>query len=728
MAIFKQSNSAFTKYLIWYGDCESEATNYDLTSNSAIKMVVQHNQSGEGVRVFNSALLSFLNDFTELKTGHVYDITLKKGDSEFEIDGAVHTYLELSSQRKVTSNCSVEPTPTPIPSGCCGGKDYSIEITAGSDENESINQVSVKGQPSATLCWDALTGFSSPTTYLVALGDIPVTTSGYQLTLTADTNDSLFRIKTEDKCYEGLLKDSAPEITVFNEVQLNEPTPTPVNETPTPLDETPTPVQPTPTPTQTPTPRVTPTPNIADDCCVGMEYSLKLVNGTSDGKINEVNITSGNADGTMCWKTLTGVFVIPKEYTISLQSSVDEPSFSDGGISVAITGNFTDNKFRFTKSDTGICYEGVLGELAPTPNVFLPVSTDDVTPTPNLLECCDDSKTQVPLGGSTKGVALQDAIHSSAELCFESLNDTPGGSTSTFYCKLENGDYVCRVAISLADGLDAIKDNIFRLNMGDNCYEADFTGFKDQDFGPVMKLISSSEQTPTPTPTPDVGVDFTKLTQEFENSSQSVRDQISFTGQIVKVDLEGGFYGIELPSVSGGGKYLPVNIQTELSENETKEIQVTAGFTRTDLVGIHMWGTYAYITTYEIKNVGINPPDEETPTPTPDVSTNPVSCCADDAIKVAKGESLKGVALQDATGSSAELCFVSLNDTPGGSTSTFYCKLENGDYVCRVAISLADGLDAIKDNIFRLNMGDNCYEADFTGFKDQDFGPVMKLI
>ena len=481
MAIFKQSNSAFTKYLIWYGDCESEATKYDLTSNSAIKTVVQYNQTGEGVRVFNSALLSFLNDFNELTTGHVYDITLKKGDSEFQIDGAVHTYLELSSQRKVTSNCSVDPTPTPIPTGCCGNTDYSIQITAGSDENESINQVSIKGQPSATLCWDALTGFSSPATYLISLGDGTYDNGGYQLTLTAEANDSVFRIKTEDKCYEGLLKDTAPAIIVFNEVQVNEPTLTP---TPTPT-QTPTPhLEPTPTPVQP-----TPTPNIADDCCVGMDHSLKVVNGTTNGKLNEVNISSGNADGTMCWKTLTGVFVIPKEYTISLQSSADEPSFSDGGISVAITGNFTDNKFRFTKNDTGVCYEGVLGELAPTPNVFLPVSTDDVTPTPNLLECCDDNKTQVPLGGSTKGVALQDAIHSSAELCFVSLNDTPGGSTSTFYCKLENEDYVCRVAISLADGLDAIKDKIFRLNMNGNCYEADFTGFKDQEFGPVFKVI-----------------------------------------------------------------------------------------------------------------------------------------------------------------------------------------------------------------------------------------------
>ena len=46
--------------------------------------------------------------------------------------------------------------------------------------------------------------------------------------------------------------------------------------------------------------------------------------------------------------------------------------------------------------------------------------------------------------------------------------------------------------------------------------------------------------------------------------------------KIVKVDLEGGFYGIEVSSVSGGEKYLPVNIQTELSDNENKEIQVTA--------------------------------------------------------------------------------------------------------------------------------------------------------
>ena len=54
-----------------------------------------------------------------------------------------------------------------------------------------------------------------------------------------------------------------------------------------------------------------------------------------------------------------------------------------------------------------MCYEGTLVDTAPTPSVFLPVSTDDVTPTPILLECCDESKTKVPLGGSKKGVAFR---------------------------------------------------------------------------------------------------------------------------------------------------------------------------------------------------------------------------------------------------------------------------------------------------------------------------------
>ena len=492
MATLKQSDSAFTNYLIWYGQCESEADNYDLTQNSAIKNVLQYTQTGEGIRSYDYRLPAMLNDFTELKTGHIYKISLKKGYGEFQIDGAVHSYIELNSGHKVTSNCSAEPTPTPVPQGCCDAMDYSIEITAGSDENESVNQVSVKGQPSATICWEALVGFSSPSNYLISLGDDTYQNGGYQLVLTADSNDSLFRIRTEDKCYEGRLTETAPAISVFTEVEVSEPTPTPVQTTPTPtptpIEPTPTPVRPTPTPTQTQTPQATPTPNIADDCCVGMDHSISVVGGNPDEKLNGVQILSSNRDGTMCWKATTGVFVTPNEYTISLQSSPDSNSFSDGGISVAVTGNFTSNKFRFTKADTGVCYEGTLSDLAPTPNVFLPVSTDIVTPTPNFLECCDETKAKVSIDNPSKGVALQDITGTSAELCFESLDDT-AGNTSTFYCKFENGDYACRVAISLQAGTDGIKDKIFRLNMNGKCYEADFTGHGDGSFGPVFKLI-----------------------------------------------------------------------------------------------------------------------------------------------------------------------------------------------------------------------------------------------
>ena len=88
------------------------------------------------------------------------------------------------------------------------------------------------------------------------------------------------------------------------------------------------------------------------------------------------------------------------------------------------------------------------------------------------------------------------------------------------------------------------------------------------------------------------------LTTEFESLPIVDREQKTFVGTVVRVELEGGFYGIELPSTSGGIKYLPINIQNELVGKEGMEITVSSAFTKKDLVGFQMWGEYVYISAF----------------------------------------------------------------------------------------------------------------------------------
>ena len=69
-----------------------------------------------------------------------------------------------------------------------------------------------------------------------------------------------------------------------------------------------------------------------------------------------------------------------------------------------------------------------------------------------------------------------------------------------------------------------------------------------------------------------VSFDFARLTEEMKALPSSKRKDESFIGRIVKVELEGGFYGVEVDSevsimstARNTKKYLPVNIQTELT-------------------------------------------------------------------------------------------------------------------------------------------------------------------
>ena len=115
----------------------------------------------------------------------------------------------------------IDPTPTPEPleEECCEQLDYSVQVIEGSDENESVNQVSVVGSPSGTLCWNELTGFSSPSSYLVSFEDDTFSNGGLQISITGNLTDKTFRYTTQENiCYEGILEETAPSVNVFNRI------------------------------------------------------------------------------------------------------------------------------------------------------------------------------------------------------------------------------------------------------------------------------------------------------------------------------------------------------------------------------------------------------------------------------------------------------------------------------------------------------------------------------
>ena len=618
MATLKQNPTSFAKYLIFFGECNSNSESFDLTSTDTVLRATEYTEDGTGIASYDSNVtFSFLQDFTELKSGHIYEVMLKKGDSELIIDGVFHSFNTLSTSAKVTPECSsvnnptptpeqtptptptpvqptptptpVQPTPTPTPvapivccdgktivtaenddkgvslaseavaggtlcfestdttpgdnktfhckyeneafacsvsldleqgldaikdkifryelggncfeadftgfndqdfgpvmkliststpvtptpvdTDCCAGMDQSMVIVEG-EETPSVNQISVTGS-SGTLCWNSTTGFTSPETYLVSFGDDSYSLGGLQISLTGNLEDNTFKFNTEAGiCYEGKLENPAPIITVFIETTDN--TPTPVSN-PTP----------TPTPLHTPTP--TPVPVNLSGCCEGMDFSVNIVNGNAERSL--VNQISANGeDGTLCWKALTG-FASNKSYTISL----GDASFADGGVGVNVTGVFSDTKFRFVRSSTGVCYEGRLETEAPTANVFLPVS-EDATPTPTQTqtplstpECCD-GLTTITKGQDSAGVSFPTEGVDGGTLCFESLNSTPGANKA-FHCMYPNNTFAFTVAFDLLNGQNSIADSTIRYEINDKCYMVDLRGVADQAVVTLQEVI-----------------------------------------------------------------------------------------------------------------------------------------------------------------------------------------------------------------------------------------------
>jgi len=70
------------------------------------------------------------------------------------------------------------------------------------------------------------------------------------------------------------------------------------------------------------------------------------------------------------------------------------------------------------------------------------------------------------------------------------------------------------------------------------------------------------------------------------DAAKSVENPVSGTGEIVFVDLEGGFFGIV---ADDGQRFDPLNLDTEFRVSGLKVRFL--GSVRKNVIGFHMWGT-----------------------------------------------------------------------------------------------------------------------------------------
>ena len=117
MAILLQSDNSFAKYLVWCGVCTDDSdTEYDLTTTDKILQVTEYSASGLLLRVYDTSVFESFWDFSKLRIGHAYHITLRKGSGQVEIPNIAVSFSESNSISKITTTCgAIAPTPTPTP-------------------------------------------------------------------------------------------------------------------------------------------------------------------------------------------------------------------------------------------------------------------------------------------------------------------------------------------------------------------------------------------------------------------------------------------------------------------------------------------------------------------------------------------------------------------------------------------------------------------------------------
>ena len=122
MAELNQSISNEKYYMGWYGTCESDCTNIEISSSDfrdKIYKIFQTREDNVGYRSFDGTVPqnfdSIVQHFTHLECGKSYLIILKKGEGKATIPHFVETKDKSGDSGRVIPECVVEQTPTPTP-------------------------------------------------------------------------------------------------------------------------------------------------------------------------------------------------------------------------------------------------------------------------------------------------------------------------------------------------------------------------------------------------------------------------------------------------------------------------------------------------------------------------------------------------------------------------------------------------------------------------------------
>ena len=653
MAIISQV-SDYKSVVGWYGSCaEIDCNDLDLVNyGQYISSIFQWTESGL-LKVWKSGIPSGLNVFNTLECGKLYYFNIKPGSNSFTIPNLVLSTFESKSNGLITSSCSPTPTPTPTPTpekvDCCPTGFTSVTTTGGQAEEiyyDEYDEVYFKWQgfsKDGTLCVDTIKTQSSSinnfaSKIYIALPENPQSAIGtFTKNLSNTESTKFYYTSPSDNCYLGYSdtsdQDSKGEyyeqpyvLTLLGAGQKP-----PVNEK-----------TPTPTPEKTPTPKNIPTQ---------LSFRWKTINLTEFGtrevlqvkglaKPTHSNFSEKDTENT--YFTIYGYTGNDEAYTLAdafwPDSAVDAnyedyhtiPSFDgmmfalgDAEVDTITSTQYkqlklslSDNsEFSHDSSETSpstlFLYKEDTSDTAMGASSVWPVILKKLSPTPTPIDenckCGDESDsdfTMTSLNVYSNSVTYKNFKQNSV-LSYDESTLLADGIASNVYFNFTDGESAGYMTIS-----GRVPNNTnFNLKYQNKCYSGtadDSTRLSGSSswvvtLNETSTLPSGCDDGDTHTPTPNNGsIDFAKLTTEYENSPTNVREPIQIIASIIKVELLGGFYGLSLPSVSGGKNFIPLNIQTELIGMEGREIDIKSGFTRTDIMGTEMWGDYLYISEYTI--------------------------------------------------------------------------------------------------------------------------------
>jgi hypothetical protein len=241
----------------------------------------------------------------------------------------------------------------------------------------------------------------------------------------------------------------------------------------------------------------------------------------------------------------------------------------------------------------------LVSEVTPTP-------TPTPTPSP-ITECCEGFSQSVELEKAgdvwfADKAPVTILANQDAKFCWNEF--TTSGQPQTFNVKLQSSTHNLEGTIGVSVDVLDNSNNLFRINLSNgDCFEGRLESTTSDN---IFTLLGGG-----------TGIDFNQLTIHFEQLEEEVREPVQFSGTIEYVELEGGFYGIQIPSTNGGVNYIPVNNQDELSQNVGKILTATVAYTETDRVSFYGYGELAFLVEYTINDVIVTPSPTPTPTPTP---------------------------------------------------------------------------------------------------------------